>query len=176
MSPEAFELCQPRQQEEFERIIVEVNGERRRATWRSPAMRVITKDEGQELAVSDSPWLGSHALIFRQSAIATLGEMLTRHGELLSLDCADDASLSILNVTTVLDALDEDASTVLRFSDGRIMMVRNYIFRPHVIGDADIFKIPNLRMSPTFVSRRFVDAWESHHLRGLEFKRLWSAD
>ncbi len=174
-SAEGFELCQPEHHEDFEGIILELNGEHRGASWRSPAMKLIHEDEGRILAQSDSPWLGSNALIFRPKAVETLGSILHSNGELLPLD-VDNGNLCIYNATRVLDALDEAASTVVRFSGGRIMMVKKYEFRPHVIKNIDIFKIPNLRMSPTFVSKRFVDAWKSARLVGLEFKQVWAAN
>lgn len=46
--------------------------------------------------------------------------------------------------------------------------------RPDVIGEIDIFKIPNLRVSPTFLSQRFVDRWKASGLTGLEFEQVWA--
>jgi len=175
MSLDGFELCQPVNDDDFKRISSEINGQPRKNSWEPPTMHLITEDEGQDLVESDSPWLGSDALIFRPVAVAAMSDLLVRHGELLPLECKG-ADLMIFNVTTVLDALDEEASTVMRFSTGRIMMIRNYAFLPRVIGDADIFKIPNLRASPTFVSARFVDTWTANDLRGLEFMKVWPVE
>jgi len=44
-----------------------------------------------------------------------------------------------------------------------------------VVADNEIFKIPSLRVSPTFVSHRFVDRWKESGLTGLEFERVWAA-
>jgi len=78
------------------------------------------------------------------------------------------------NPTRVIDALDEDASSVLRFSGGRIMRINRHVFRPEVVKGIDVFKIPNLRVSPTYVSQRFGDLWNSADLKGLEFKQVWA--
>jgi hypothetical protein len=77
------------------------------------------------------------------------------------------------NPTRVVEALDEPASSVIRFSDGRIMMIQRHVFRADVIGETDVFKLPNLRVSPTFLSQRFVDRWEASGLKGLDFERVW---
>ena len=125
------------------------------------------------LAESDSPWLGTHALVFRRHALYDLEAILLSYGELLPVDCAE-AELFILNVTNVQNALDEKTSGILRFSDGRVMRIARYAFRPDVISGVDIFKIPNLRVSPTFVSERFVERFKSAGLRGVVFKKIWS--
>jgi hypothetical protein len=166
-----YELCHPVNQDDFETINVQIKGEPRQATWKPIKMRLIKENEGRMLLPSDSPWLGSHALIFRPSVIEVLGSLLWEYGELLPLSCRD-ADVSIFNPSRILDAFDEAASSVLRFSSGRIMIVNRYVFRPEVISGVEIFKIPNLRVSPTFVSERFVERWNSGGLAGLGFKRV----
>ncbi|NUQ78113.1 MAG: hypothetical protein HUU21_31665, partial [Polyangiaceae bacterium] len=118
-------------------------------------------------------WLGAYALIFRRSAIEALGPMLREHGELLPLECPE-AELWVYNPTRVIDALDEEASTIERFKSGRIMGIKRYVFKAHLIEGVDIFKLPNLRGHSTFVSHRFVDLWNESGLKGLEFTPVWS--
>ncbi|HWU89493.1 MAG TPA: DUF1629 domain-containing protein [Kofleriaceae bacterium] len=170
---EGFEFCHPERQDDFETFNVQVDGTRRRATWQSIPVHLVHEDRGKKLAASDSPWLGSHALILRRSPIEKLGALLQEYGEILPLIC-EEAELFTFNATRILDALDEQASSVIRFSSGRIMHVSRYVFRPEVIGDTDIFKIPNLRVSPTYVSERVVQAWASGGFRGLVFNKVWS--
>ena len=79
------------------------------------------------------------------------------------------------NPTRVIDALDETVSSVQRFTGGRIMMIQRHVFRVAVIGGIDVFKSPNLRVSPTFLSHRFVDRWNASGLKGLEFKQVWAS-
>jgi hypothetical protein len=57
--------------------------------WRSPPMRLVRNDQGQRLAESDSPWLGSHALIFRRQTLGELEAMLLSYGELLPVACSE---------------------------------------------------------------------------------------
>jgi hypothetical protein len=100
---------------------------------------------GKHLRESDSPWLGSHALIFREQA-AKVYPLLAANGELLPLACAE-AKLSIYNPTNLLDGLDENASSALRFSSGRIMSITRHVFKPEVVRDAEIFKLSCLRVA-----------------------------
>jgi hypothetical protein len=168
-----FELCHPVKAEDLDRISDEINGTSRKSTWTPIAMKIIHQDEGRALQESDSPWLGSDALIFRPSALHALEPMLLEHGELLPLQC-DEAELALFNPTRVIDALDEATSTVRRLPAGRIFWIQQYVFKPATIEGIEIFKIPSLRVSPTFVRDRFVEAWRSTRLRGLEFKEVWN--
>ena len=172
LSHEGFELCQPEKQEDFEVIDSLIDGTPRQKTWRLIPMRLIHHDEGKNLSPSDSPWLGSHALIFKRAVIERLGKILKQYGELLPVVCPE-AELLIFNPTRVVDALDEQASSVLRFSGGRIMLVDRYVFRAEAIANVDIFKIPNLRVSPTFMSERIVELWRTTGLQGLDFNKVW---
>jgi len=172
-SPDDYDLCHPLRQEDFDLINVLINGTPRLEVWKPIPMQIIHEDEGRNFSKSDSPWLGGQALIFRTRAVDALGSLLREYGELLPLLC-DEADVMIYNPTRLLDALDEDASSVLRFNGGRVMQINKYVFRPEVIGFSDIFKIPNLRVSPTFVSQRFVDLWNSAELKGLEFRLVWA--
>ncbi len=169
-----YELCHPADPADFEYIVEQVSGVPRKSTWHPIAMEIIHKDNGLELLESESPWLGSHALVFRRRAVEALNPLLEEYGEFLPV-CCEEADLWIFNPTTILDALNEDSSSVLRFSNEQIMRVNQYVFRPDIVRDIQIFKIPNLRASPTFVSDHFVQRWKSAGLRGLGFKKVWSA-
>jgi hypothetical protein len=169
---DGYELCQPINSEDFERIIVQVNGIPRQSAWKPIAMQIHREDEGRKLLESDSPWLGAHALLFKPRAIDAIGLLLRANGELLPVLCGGTEVL-IYNPTRVLDALDEGASSVLRFGNGQLMMIKRHAFHPEIVKAVDIFKIPNLRNSPTFVGQRFVDLWNSAGLKGLDFERVW---
>lgn len=172
-SADGFELCHPVRPEDFEFINVLVDGTRREREWSSPEFRLIRYDEGVELQQSDSPWLGAHALILRRRAVDVYREALEGQAEFLRVRCPD-AELWLFNPRLAAEALDEGASSAWRFSDGRIMRVTRYAFRTQVVRDLDVFKVPNLRISPTFVSEQFVTMWMGSGLRGLEFEEVWA--
>lgn len=172
LGSDGFELCHPVDQNDFERIHVEVNGTPRQSRWRPIPVRLVRTNLGHQLVESDSPWLGGHALIFRTRAVDSMGPVMRAYGELLPLACRN-ANLWMYNPTRLIDALDEAASSVLRFNDGRIMLIQRHVFRADGVRGIDVFKIPNLRVSPTFVSQGFVDRWHESGLKGLEFERVW---
>ena len=76
-------------------------------------------------------------------------------------------------MTRVVDALVEDESDVLRFRGGRIFGVANYEFRADALRGLGIFKVPNLRVSPTFVGGGFIELWLRSNLKGLKFEKIW---
>lgn len=170
---QGYELCDPVDRQLFLRIPDLINGTSRRATWQPFEVEIIHAWDGKPLRYSDSPFFSTDALIFRERAIAALRPMLIEHGELLPLRC-NEAELRMYNVTRVLPALDEEASGVRYAEDGyTIERVRRYVFREDVIAGSDIFKLKNRPLSATFVTPRFVEAWRSAGLQGLEFVVPW---
>lgn len=169
------ELCATVREGDDELLYTLINGESRKSTWTPIEVAVVRQEyDGVRFRRSDSPFLGSHALIFRPAVLDFIGHVFEEYGELLPLSCAD-AELFVFNPTRVVDALNEETSTLSRFCDGRIMMIDRHEFRPEAIAGIDIFKIPQLRVSPTFVSSRIAEAWKIARLRGLVFRKVWEA-
>lgn len=168
---EGYEFCQPQHDDDFEVVNSQINGTVRKDNWTPIPVKIVSGDEGSHLHSSDSPWLGTHALIFSKKVIDAIGPLLCEYGELLPLECADQG-LFIFNPLRIIDALDEAGSAITRFENGRIMRISRYAFHRDAVTDVDIFKIPNLRVSPTFVSERFVKIWSSNGLVGLDFNEI----
>lgn len=136
--------------------------------------RVNEPRRGIRLVESDFPWLGAGSLALRERAKEVLGARLEPYAELLPLEL--DAPVWAVNVTKVVDALDEERSEVLRFkTSNRIMDVKRYEFRKEVVEGLLIFKIPQLRRSTVFVSEEFVELVEGAGLKGLAFRFLWES-
>ena len=169
------ELCHPIRNQGFDEVREWIQGVPRSNDWQPITVELIREDEGEVLCRSDSPWLGSYALVFRSSAVDAMESILLKHGELLPLDCPGE-ELYIYNPLLVLDALDESASTITRFRDGRIMGIDRHVFRPDVIRGVDVFKLSCKTVSLTYVSQDFVDLWQASGLWGLEFPLLWSEE
>jgi hypothetical protein len=109
--------------------------------------------------------------VLRPAAVAVLGPLLEKHGELLPLSC-QDADLWLFNTTTVVDALDEDRSELVAFDDGTILAVERYEFRPEAV--APVFKVPQLLRGPLFVSDEFASLLRESGLTGLELTEQWT--
>ncbi|OHV69416.1 hypothetical protein LCM4577_22780 [Mesorhizobium sp. LCM 4577] len=133
-----------------------------------PVMRRV---EGGERLSSDFPWLGEHAPLLRRPAVDALADALRPYGELVALRGEE---VWLLNVTHVIDALDEARSQIVRFYDGDILAIERYAFDAEKIGTAEVFKLP-MRASPVFVDDVFVERVRKAGLRNVSFEPVWTS-
>lgn len=167
---EWLNACDDRDYETF----LALDGQLRAATWKPVKVRRVRADERQAFNPSDFPWLGSHALVMRKTAVEALRDLLDAHGEVLPLATDDGVELFAFNAR-VIDGLDEVRSSLMKFpGTNRIMQITKIAFVPTVIRGVDIFRLPH-RASSTYVSDRFIQRVNAAGLRGLEFKELWSS-
>jgi uncharacterized protein DUF1629 len=149
------------------------NGTQIGASW-VPWKVEIDRPEGYEnLPFGDFPLMALHVPAFSERAATLLEPLLIENGELLPLVC-DEGSYFAFNVTSVLDALDEEKSSVLRFTSGRIMNITGYEFLPEKV-TSPIFKIPQVPLMDVFVTDEFQDAVIRHGLKGFDFKLVWES-
>ena len=167
------ELAHPLASKGFETINQLCDGNSHSVPWAPLPFTLIQEDNGRQLRSVDTPWLGDHVLILKPRAVTELAHLLDGSGELLPLE--SPANLQLFNSTVMLDALNEDTSILQRFSSGQIMHIRKYDFREEVVAKADIFRIPNVRVSSLFFSEQFVEEYEAKKLTGLDFKTVWSS-
>jgi uncharacterized protein DUF1629 len=129
----------------------------------------IDRPKGYEnLPFGDFPGMALHVPVFTERAAALLEPLLSGNGELLPLVC-DEGSYFAYNVTTVLDALDEEKSSMIRFPSGRIMNITRHEFFPEKV-TSPIFKIPQTPLMNVFVTEEFQAAVSKHDLKGFNFK------
>jgi hypothetical protein len=109
-----------------------------------------------------------------QRALDTLLPHIASYGEVLPV-LFDEAAFAIFNVTNVVDALDEQASDVKYFtSSGRVMAIDRFVFKPELVKNEWIFKIPQCPEAHNFVTDRFVQVVRDAGLRGFGFTKVWS--
>jgi hypothetical protein len=143
--------------------------------WKPIKVRRVHPTSTRKSAVKvDMPFYGSHVIFLRPRAVEVLHSFITRSGELLPVEDEGGDELYMFNALSVLDALDMEKADLKYFSDGRIMRIARYEFRPDVIRDVDMFRIPQMRSSPIFLSQRFVDAVQQEGLTGAGFENVWS--
>lgn len=135
-------------------------------------LEIMAADTDDELAQ-----LGDHALlgtipVFSERAVVALGRILEANGEVLPLEYRRRRYFAY-NVTTIVDALNEDLSKLQRFSSGRVMAVDKFTFDPKNIRECSIFKIPQLLRAFVFATDHFVDEVRAAGLTGFEFHEVW---
>ncbi len=154
-------------------VFASFDGRSRAQTWKPVQVKTGRADHRQAFRRSDFPWLGSHALVLRERAVTALRDVVSRHAEILPLAAADGSSMFVLNVLTIVDALDEERSKTRRLDDGTLLRVTRPYFHESTIRGLDMFRLP-LRTSPTYLSQAFIEAAAKAELVGLEFNLAWT--
>jgi len=126
------------------------------------------------LREGDTPGLSSHIPVFNAKAVEVLKDLLEPNGELLPIAC-DGVGLFLFNVTRFSDALDEANCDLVRFDDGRIMIIDRYSFiKAELVGEI-AFKLRQEPLSWVYVTDPFVERVRVAKLKGFEFRLVWSS-
>ncbi len=169
---EGYEWVNTSSYEDGEKV-ARFDGTRLGNGWAPIRVLRVKKDGRQKFKPSDFPWLGSHALVMRRSAVDALRELLDANGEVLPLATEDDVELFIYNAQ-VVDGLDEAQSTIDRLPGTDLVLnIKKPAFVPSTVRGLDLFRVP-YRAMPTYVSERFVERYNSAGLRGLDLNEVWS--
>ncbi len=170
---EEHELILPIDDKDFERATFD--GQSAATNW-IPIHVKRVKDEvrKRKMLPGDFPGGGLGDLAMSKKAKETIGPFLKQYGELLPLAC-DDGEFWTLNVTCIIDALDETKSVLHRSKqDGSILIIAKYAFRPEALENAVIFRIPQYARGSIFVTTPFVELIKSTDLTGIVFKQIWA--
>jgi len=163
---DGFEFCHPKLG--FVWLKQAIPGGSLKDRWSAMTVRIVRVDEGSRLAEADCPWMEAYVIVVRRPARSALENMMGEAGEFLDLDCGREA-LWLFNCTTYYDCLEENLSDIVKFKDGRIMYVSEWVLRRSKIGASAIFKIGGMPWAALFCSQAFVDSWEQAGLKGLRF-------
>lgn len=161
-----------RREEDMDRL--DFDGTARRAGWTPLAVEWILDEPGDgRRKITDCPNLASGVPALSARATIALRPQLAGVGELLPLSHPTQEYFA-LNVTNVVDALDEEHSDLTRFgSSGRVMRVKAYVFRAQALGPHAVFKDQRLARNTVFVTEPFVRAVEQARLTGFDFRPVW---
>jgi hypothetical protein len=80
-----------------------------------------------------------------------------------------------LNVLQVIDAIDYEKSTFRKLPNGKLLTVKEYVFKPDCLMGIDIFKDPYFTTN-VYVSDRFRQTVLDNKLTGFDFIELWDSD
>lgn len=140
--------------------------------WLAPRMSFIRqKDDGTRRCYADCPWCVHTILVFRSRALSLVQPVLGAAGEFLAAKC--DEPVTLFNPTTIIDALDDEKSVVARFDSGEILAIERHAFKPDLVADAEIFKLPG-RASNIYLRETAVRQLDRLSLAGLAFDMVWT--
>lgn len=134
------------------------------------------KKDPRRLPKGDFPSLIPNVPVFSRRAVEALRDLLEGHGEILPVMISGDEYF-LLNVTRVVDALDESNSEVIRFEgSSKVLNIRSHSFYEEKLFGIMIFKIPQVITMDVFVTDAFVERVRSAGLKGFWFPLVWSSD
>ncbi len=139
--------------------------------WSTEESKIIrAQREGQPRG--DFVWLvgAESAAVFNDKALQVLRLLMGDSVEILPLQCEDD-SVHLVNVIDMIDCLDQEKSTIKRYSNGSIMKIIRHVFKEELLQNKHIFKLPQPQV-PIYVSDTFKKTVEEHELRGLIWEPL----
>lgn len=136
--------------------------------WTPPPLDVYEGD-----ALGHFPYLAGHLPVLDTEAWSKLSPLLQDHVEALPIPAPrpDWPDLFALNVTRIIDCLDEEASDLSRFGE-LILGIGHYALHEERIGDCPIFRIPGYQLTAVYVSEEFRRLVEQAGLKGLVWKTL----
>ena len=112
---------------------------------------------------------GYRLIIFSKRAVDCIYPLISNYVEVLPL-CYEE-EYYIINVTTVLKAIDYEKSEYVTFSDGiRVLAFEKYAFITDVVKNIPIFKISDESTRSAFVSDEFKKIVESNNLTGFRLE------
>jgi len=126
--------------------------------------------------------LSNGLLIADQRAAGALRNLFEKAGELLPLPYKDEL-YHVLNVTSVVDCLDQNKTEWETTDTGFRYLIKRYVFRPERLKGSPIFKIPEKVLTSIFLvegllrpEQEFRAIVSGEGLKGLIFKEVWSSE
>jgi hypothetical protein len=123
----------------------------------------------------DFPSLIGGVPVFSLRAWEVLRPLIDNTVEALPLE-TDGGSYYMIHVLDHIDALDYARAEVTRFSEGDVMWVDSYAFKPGLLKGKHMFKLPESARSLVYVSEAFKTLVEKAGLEGLNLEYLAEAD
>lgn len=170
---EGTELCFPATEEDDERVVARIS-RKHSHPWLGASVVIRKHDENHmALAYSDSPWPGVDTeFYFRESVVVAMGDWLRKFGDLLEIKCSEP--IWLYDCTRVIDALDLEKSRFRRMeSTGLINSISHHELKRELIQEEPVFRLAGWRVSPIYLGQEFVDRWNHHGFKGLDFDPIW---
>lgn len=127
---------------------------------------------------SDFPkfWSVSGTPMLSEKAATILNDIIYNDSELIQLNYSSE-NYYLINILTVLDAIDYEKSKFRKLETGLVVGLESYEFNPEVLYNHNIFKLllnGRIYNTAVFVSDKFKNVVEKEKLLGFKFTKVWS--
>lgn len=165
-------LFLPVDKSDFNRGVFAGDGMPRKHNWHPPRAKLKSDPFNKGKKLPDIGHVDIGSVVLSQKAIDVLKGHLEPYGELLPLD-VEGETYYIYNVTTIIDALDQENS--VKRPNG---IIKKACFdKSKVPSDMEIFKVPETQRSLIYVNetkgKNIKTLIEEHHLNGAQLRLEW---
>jgi hypothetical protein len=147
-------------------------------TWQ-PFTVVRDSDDRRNLTKPLADRAGINAkldpMVLSDRALEVLLPHIAPFGQVLPIHFAE-CNYSLFNITNVVDALDVKRSEIeyILPTGSSIYRIKKHVFKPEIVRDQLIFKIPQRPGGFAFCTDHFVKLVQDAKLTGFDFEELWS--
>lgn len=113
--------------------------------------------------------------ILTEKAVELLYETIVNDTELLPVTYKGQ-TLWLMYVTTVLDCVNFEKSTVVYTLNGKVSHFKRIVFDEHIINNHTLFLIKQTAIGPTYATAQFKDQVEALDANALKFKLVFNSD
>lgn len=139
-------------------------------------LEVDTFESGGDWVETDFPHLNVYGpFLFSDLSTAAFETMLTDAGYFIDARVPAHKAYKVFICERVIDALDQQRSSLTRFGDGGVWDVMRYELRPELLHGMDVFRMKHQR-ARLFVSDRFKAIADDYGLTGFVFQEIWSSE
>lgn len=128
-------------------------------------------DNGAAFKETDLYGYSNIVPVLSNNAKECLAPIIKDKAEFLPIDCDGD-ELWMLNTINLIDAFDEEASELTKFSSGKILAISKYVLKNDKCQDNEIFGLSDVPHHYIFVSEKIKQIVEENDLKGFEFKEV----
>jgi len=131
--------------------------------------------EGEEKTDYPKFWSASGIPLINKKSAESLIKIISGDAELVSVDYVD-GDYYIVNILSVLDAVDNDKSVFRKLDTGLVVGLERYELKSQIIDGHNIFKLylnGRIMTTEVFVSDIFKKAVEEVQLKGFKFVEVW---
>ena len=166
---QAFQMCRS---EDLD-VAFKFVGRSLKDEWVPLSVQPIDEEEKRSLPHGDFPYVTTFPIMSGR-AMACLKTVMNSGVELLPLTW-DRERLYALNVTTVLDGLDEAQSQIQWLPSGPLFAIKEHAFIPDVVRGHVVFKLKQDPLVNVYVSEVVAARIQACGLVGARLERVWSA-
>lgn len=140
--------------------------------WKSACFKAYKKGKYRDFAY----YVGG-VPVFSLKTLKAIEELIADNVQLLDIVITNlDIEYKLVNITTVIDAVDYSRSIPIRTFKGRVREFEKLKFLEDMIKDKPIFRLPEFLSTRVYVSDAFREKILAAKLKGFDFEEVWDSE